>query len=480
MIKNDPYNEKADVYSFAIVAWELYTRRVPYRELNLSPSALVVKVVRDGLRPDLPKHCPRKVKNLLRACWHKDPAKRPPFTEILKMIEDMMQDKSITAHKPTLEDGQVDESDEEEEEEEQFTESAQITPGDPSTGVTVTKTADQTTLGGPFVEAAQLQDEYDALRTNTEDGWIVQLKGLKITSTRYLGESELKDHPSTAHGHAPGHSCLVTSNDPPAKPRAHLIYRATYRGKNVVVKKCPVSAASLNTTNGAGIIPSDITHTDRGMLSAILRQASNCRHPNLVMFMGAFLEYDYVGVIEEEVTRGSLSSILSTPSIPLEWDQSLQFLLDAAAGLASLEALGMVHPDLSTKRLLVTNAWRVKIAGYAFVHLDRRLSEASGFAKDGAMPNANAPRIFETKINLWSAPETFDQDEPACHLTYDAATAKTMASNVYSFGLIMWSVMSRRLPFDGKFGPKLRQKIREGFRLVRNTSTLPRRMCGMF
>ena len=44
MIKNEAYDAKADVYSFGIVCWEMYTRQIPYRELGLQPAHLVVQV----------------------------------------------------------------------------------------------------------------------------------------------------------------------------------------------------------------------------------------------------------------------------------------------------------------------------------------------------------------------------------------------------------------------------------------------------
>ena len=100
MIRNDPYDEKSDVYSFAICLWEMYTRKIPYRDLGLNPSHLVVKVVKEALRPPVPKQCPKAFKTLMERCWHPLPEKRPTFPQILKTLEGFLADPTIMNHKP--------------------------------------------------------------------------------------------------------------------------------------------------------------------------------------------------------------------------------------------------------------------------------------------------------------------------------------------------------------------------------------------
>ena len=330
----------------------------------------------------------------------------------------------------------------------------------------------------------------------------------KITRIRILGETEsasvlTKEPSSSTKPHHYPHTVTESSSHPSrsSSKRAHLVYRARYRGKNVVVKKCFIppptttvnvnnGVASLKSPNGAPSakhgrtgpsngsreisIPSDMTASDNAALGALLRRCASVRHPNLALFMGAYVEYDHVGIVEEEVSRGSLAHLLASSTI-LEWEQSLQILLDTASAMASLEAMEMVHPDLCTKRLLVTTGYRVKVSGYGFVCLERKLQEMiqSRALREGTLSPEAQARVYETRINLWSSPETFDQDDPLHTLTYDPS-AKSMKSNTYSFGMIIWSVICRRVPYDGKFGPKLRQKIRDGFRLPVPNSVTPR------
>ena len=64
ILNNKPYSFKADVYSFAIVIWEVLARVTPFNTLN-SPHAIMKFVSLDDGRPDLtriPPDTPSEVK----------------------------------------------------------------------------------------------------------------------------------------------------------------------------------------------------------------------------------------------------------------------------------------------------------------------------------------------------------------------------------------------------------------------------------
>jgi Protein tyrosine kinase. len=55
----------------------------------LNSSIIPYQVLNFGKRPDLssiPKNCPIELKNLVLACWAENPAERPSFEEILKIL----------------------------------------------------------------------------------------------------------------------------------------------------------------------------------------------------------------------------------------------------------------------------------------------------------------------------------------------------------------------------------------------------------
>ncbi|CAD8183086.1 unnamed protein product [Paramecium octaurelia] len=89
VFQNFPYTIKADVYSYAIVLWEICCRETPYKQLSTNLPAIMKLVTVDHGRPDLnliQLGCPSFLKDLKIKCWDKDPNKRPSFKEITQYL----------------------------------------------------------------------------------------------------------------------------------------------------------------------------------------------------------------------------------------------------------------------------------------------------------------------------------------------------------------------------------------------------------
>jgi len=80
------YTEKADVYSFAIIMWELLTRQMPFAEAE---AFTIPVLVTKGKRPTLPKKVPKDYGKLMEKCWHQKGEKRPSFDEIVVKLDEM-------------------------------------------------------------------------------------------------------------------------------------------------------------------------------------------------------------------------------------------------------------------------------------------------------------------------------------------------------------------------------------------------------
>jgi hypothetical protein len=87
VLANRKYDEKADVYSFGIILWELLARECPYEGMTAIQCALAV-LNRDK-RPEIPKWCPPGLHALIKACVKKEPSERPSFERIIDMLDDM-------------------------------------------------------------------------------------------------------------------------------------------------------------------------------------------------------------------------------------------------------------------------------------------------------------------------------------------------------------------------------------------------------
>eukprot|EP00002_Diphylleia_rotans_P018507 TRINITY_DN3581_c0_g1_i1.p1 TRINITY_DN3581_c0_g1~~TRINITY_DN3581_c0_g1_i1.p1 ORF type:complete len:2533 (-),score=428.58 TRINITY_DN3581_c0_g1_i1:64-7662(-) len=97
VLKGLRYDEKADVYSFGILVWEVLTRDRPYA--GVDGVRLNFDVVA-GARPYVPKCNDRLVVSLMQRCWADDPAMRPSLDEVAKALAAEMASSAFDAVAP--------------------------------------------------------------------------------------------------------------------------------------------------------------------------------------------------------------------------------------------------------------------------------------------------------------------------------------------------------------------------------------------
>ncbi|KAI7835430.1 hypothetical protein COHA_010676 [Chlorella ohadii] len=173
---------------------------------------------------------------------------------------------------------------------------------------------------------------------------------------------------------------------------------------------------------------------------------ASLRHPNVVLFLG--LCYSPPAIVTEYCSRGSLFDCLRAASqaegaaTQLSWTRRLNMALDAAKGVLALHSHSppMVHRDLKSPNLLVDQGWRVKICDF---NLSKLIEESTRSSSVGGMLN---PR--------WLAPEV---------LTGGSATA---ASDVFSFGVVLWELLTWAIPWEGVNAFQLVFMVSSGDRLA--------------
>ncbi|CAG2163319.1 unnamed protein product [Oppiella nova] len=92
------YTEKCDVYSWAIILWEVLARQVPYEWLEANDQC-ILWAVHTGKRPPLMYNCPEVIEILMTKCWSKDPAIRPSMHDVVvrmgKVVKGMTHSNDI-------------------------------------------------------------------------------------------------------------------------------------------------------------------------------------------------------------------------------------------------------------------------------------------------------------------------------------------------------------------------------------------------
>ncbi|XP_024018778.1 serine/threonine-protein kinase STY13 [Morus notabilis] len=85
VLDGKPYNRRCDVYSFGICLWEIYCCDMPYPDLSFADISSAV--VRQNLRPEIPRCCPSSLANIMRKCWDGNADKRLEMDEVVRLLE---------------------------------------------------------------------------------------------------------------------------------------------------------------------------------------------------------------------------------------------------------------------------------------------------------------------------------------------------------------------------------------------------------
>ncbi|KAG9440917.1 hypothetical protein H6P81_021082 [Aristolochia fimbriata] len=88
------YTHKVDIYSFAIVLWELITNRTPFEGMSNLQAAYASAFKKS--RPPLDS-IPNDLSTILDRCWAEDPLMRPEFWEITGMLSSFLATLQVSS-----------------------------------------------------------------------------------------------------------------------------------------------------------------------------------------------------------------------------------------------------------------------------------------------------------------------------------------------------------------------------------------------
>ena len=155
------------------------------------------------------------------------------------------------------------------------------------------------------------------------------------------------------------------------------------------------------------------------------------RHPNIVMFLGACTKPPNLCIVLEYCGRGSLWSCLHDLSIKLSWEFRKKMALDIAKGVLYLHSFQppILHRDLKSLNVLLDHACNAKLADFGWTRIKAK--------------------VMTSKIGTyqWMAPEVI------------AGFKYTEKADVFSFGVILWELATRKPPYYGIEGTEVSKRV---------------------
>ncbi|KAK9062851.1 hypothetical protein SSX86_020041 [Deinandra increscens subsp. villosa] len=89
VLRNEPSDEKSDVYSYGVVLWELCTLQQPWGGMN--PMQVVGAVGFQHRRLEIPDDMDPVIADIIAKCWQTDPKLRPTFAEIMAALKPLQK-----------------------------------------------------------------------------------------------------------------------------------------------------------------------------------------------------------------------------------------------------------------------------------------------------------------------------------------------------------------------------------------------------
>ncbi|XP_077343367.1 mitogen-activated protein kinase kinase kinase 7 isoform X4 [Lithobates pipiens] len=190
-----------------------------------------------------------------------------------------------------------------------------------------------------------------------------------------------------------------------------VVCKAKWRGKDVAIKQIE-------------------SESERKAFIVELRQLSRVNHPNIVKLYGACL--NPVCLVMEYAEGGSLYNVLhgAEPLPCYTAAHAMSWCLQCAQGVAYLHSMkpkALIHRDLKPPNLLLVAGGTVlKICDFGTAcDIQTHMTNNKGSA-------------------AWMAPEVFE------------GSNYSEKCDVFSWGIILWEVITRRKPFDEIGGPAFR------------------------
>jgi serine/threonine-protein kinase len=161
------------------------------------------------------------------------------------------------------------------------------------------------------------------------------------------------------------------------------------------------------------------------------RAAANLVHPNIVTVYDFGHEGDDYFLVMEHVQGTDLKTLMRRRGL-MPVSESVGLMIQICAGVGYAHRAGLIHCDLKPQNILVTNDGRAKITDF-------------GIAR--ALVTI---RPDETSEVVWGSPQYFAPEQAV-------GGAPSPATDVYALGVMLYEMLTGRLPFESDDPARLAQ-----------------------
>ncbi|KAM3837633.1 ephrin type-A receptor 3 isoform 1-T1 [Vipera latastei] len=165
-------------------------------------------------------------------------------------------------------------------------------------------------------------------------------------------------------------------------------------------------------------------------------------HPNIIRLEGVVTKSKPVMIVTEYMENGSLDSFLRKHDAQFTVIQLVGMLRGIASGMKYLSDMGYVHRDLAARNILINSNLVCKVSDFGLSRVLEDDPEAAYTTRGGKIPIR------------WTSPEAI------------AYRKFTSASDAWSYGIVLWEVMSYgERPYWEMSNQDVIKAVEEGYRL---------------
>lgn len=212
------------------------------------------------------------------------------------------------------------------------------------------------------------------------------------------------------------------------------VYKAKWRGTLVAMKKL------IQSTDDQKY--SDEDSTD--LFYRELKFMSKLRHPNIITVMGCGIEKNNYFILME-LCNNNFFKVIHEQKLPPT--QMIKYAIDAATALCFMHSNKppIVHRDIKSSNMMISPSKELKLIDFGYCTYKNEKDYV--FNKHGLTEKANRG------TPAYMAPECFLDEEFSVY------------SDVFSFGVVLWEIVTREIPWNSKTPEAVYAEVTTGSRL---------------